>query len=52
MQHPALTEQQLADVRRLRSELQDHVRSGRMDEAKECEKLALTIIQEGAPVPE
>ncbi|MGF1610150.1 MAG: hypothetical protein ACFCUQ_12195 [Kiloniellales bacterium] len=49
---PALTEQQLEDVRRLRAELQDHCRSGRLDEAKACEKLALTIIREGAPVPE
>ena len=51
-QYPALTDPQLEDVRRLRAELQAHCQSGRMDEAKACEKLALKIIQQGAPVPE
>lgn len=51
-QNPALTEKQLEDVRRLRTELQDLCQAGKVDEADRCEKLALMIIREGAPVPE
>ena len=51
-QNPVLTPEQLEDVRRLRAELQDLSRSGRTDEARRCEALALDIIREGAPVSE
>jgi len=47
--NPAITEQQFDDVQKLRRELQDHCRAGRLDEAKRCEELALMVIREGAP---
>jgi hypothetical protein len=50
--NPALTKEQSEDVRRLRADLQDLCRAGKMDEARRCEELALTIIREGAPAPE
>ena len=51
-QSPALTDSQLDDVRRLRAELQEHCRSGEMERARQCRKLALKVIRSGAPVPE
>lgn len=51
-QNPALTEKQLDDVRRLRDQLQNLCRSGKVDEAERCERLALMIIREGAPMTE
>lgn len=50
--NPALTPKQFQDVRRLRGELQDLCRCGRMEEARQCEELALKIIREGAPASE
>jgi hypothetical protein len=49
-QNPALTPEQLEDVRHWRSDLQKFCRRGRTDEAKRCEEVALSIIREGAPV--
>lgn len=51
-QNPALTPEQFEDVRHLRSELQELCRHGKMDEAKRCEEMALSIIREGAPASE
>ena len=51
-QNPALTPKQFEDVRRLRAELQELCRSGKLDEARRCEELALNIIREGAPASE
>lgn len=50
--NPALTSKQLEDVRRLRAELRELCRSGKMEAAQRCEQLALAIIREGAPVSE
>lgn len=51
-QNPALTPKQFADVRRLRAEIQALCRRAKMDEAKRCAEMALTIVREGAPVSE
>lgn len=50
--NPALTGEQMADVRRLRTELIVSHKAGRMEEAQRCEALALALIKEGAPAPE
>ena len=50
--NPALTPEQFEDVKRLRAELQEACRTGRTEEAKQCEQLAIMIIREGAPASE
>ncbi len=49
---PALTDNQLEDVRRLRAEIKGLCKAGKVEEAGRCEELALQIIRRGAPVPE
>jgi len=51
-QTPALTGQQLDDVRRLRREVEAHCRSRDVERARHCRELALKLIRSGAPVPE
>lgn len=51
-ENPALTPQQFEDVRRLRAQVQGLCRSGKMDEAQDCQELAINIIREGAPASE
>lgn len=49
---PALTDQLIGDVKRLRAEVRDLCRQGREDDAVHCVELAINIIKTGAPVPE
>lgn len=49
---PALTEQQLEDVGKLRTRLLQLCRTGDIAEAKRCQELALAAIRSGAPASE
>ncbi|MGD8809958.1 MAG: hypothetical protein PVG24_10155 [Gammaproteobacteria bacterium] len=49
---PALTDSQLDDLRRLRARLEESCRSGDLEEARGCHRLALKLIRSGAPAPE
>ena len=49
---PALASGQGSDLDRLRIEIETHCRSGDIERARNCRKLALKLIQTGAPVPE
>lgn len=51
-QNPALAEKQLEDIKHLRAELHRLCQAGNVEEVDKCEKLALKIIRQGAPVPE
>lgn len=49
---PALTNGQLQAVRRMRAEIPELCRAGKLDEARRSEELALNIIRAGAPARE